>query len=108
MTDRPEDVHVLLTVTREVPAERLPEYARAWSRMAAAAARAGAHAWRFRSGDRSAPQRYLEFVEWRAGQEDPTTTALLATALAQLDAGWPGERSTWHEVRDESSEEGLP
>ncbi len=101
-------MHVLLSVTRHVPAVHLPGYDGLWRRLRDAAADAGVHAWRFRSAGQSEPARFLEFLEWRADRPDPTGAGPLAQTLAELEAAWPGEGETWHEAIDEYYQEGAP
>ena len=108
MTSDPGTMHVLLSVTRDVPATRLSAYAAAWRRLRDAAAQAGVHAWHFRSAAAAEAGRFLEFLEWHSAGGDPTVAGPLRAALAQLDAAFPGERDVWHEVPSESSAEGAP
>ena len=101
-------MHVLLSITRPVPAGQLQVYELSWRRLRAAAGDVGVHAWRFRSAVVSEPTRYLEFLEWRADRDDPTATGPLREALAELGDTLPGEAETWHELAGEPSQERAP
>ncbi len=93
--------HRLLSARRRVAGERLDEYARAWERVRAAAAAAGAHARLFRAASPHEPEdatSYLEFLEWSAAAGDLTAAPELAVALAELAAAFPGTRERWDEV----------
>ncbi len=88
--------HRLLSARRTIAPERLAAYGRAWARVRAAAAAAGAHAWRFHAA--AAPDSYLEFLEWSAAAGDLTAEPGLARALAELGAAFPGTVERWDEV----------
>lgn len=90
--------HALLSARRTVAGERLREYARAWERVRAAAAAAGAHAWLFRAASPPDPTPYLEFLEWPAAAGDVTAAPELSAALAELTAAFPGTSERWDEV----------
>ncbi len=101
--------HVLLSTRRTVAGARLAEYTRAWEGVRAAAAAAGAHAWRFRAAGALDPAAYLEFLEWPAAAGDPSTEPELARALAELGAAFPGTVERWDEVPPlDFPEEGPP
>lgn len=82
----------LVSIIRELPASRLPTYEGAWSTLEAAVTATGAHAWRFRSDTR--PDRFIEFLEFGAGQ-DPRDLPDITAHLAALERVAPGLTEEW-------------
>lgn len=86
----------LRSTRRQVPHERLGDYAAVWARFRDAVTGAGGHAWLFRSADR--PDEYIEFIESRDLGRILALPAV-AGALAALDEGFgAGIQESWEEA----------
>lgn len=72
----------LLVIRRRVPEAAASRYLELWSELAALAAAAGFHAWRFVSPDDAAER--LEFLEYEAGS-DPRDTTGAGAVLHRLE-----------------------
>lgn len=88
--------HHLRSTRRQVLADQLPAYLRAWIRVRDAAEARGARAWLFR-GDRAAGT-FLEFVEWSAEAGDPLADPAVMAAVEALAPFGDGVTEHWAEA----------
>lgn len=84
----------LVTIRRHVPADRIPEYAEAWTALHAAATARGAHAWAFASADHR--DVYIEFLEFGDDSDvrgDPPTVAAIQVLHEKFGDPYPAPKT---------------